>query len=236
MNQTDLAKKTVVITGAAGNLGKATVRKFASDGYRIVSVLSPGKKTGAGMEGNSDAYAVDLTDEKNVQAFGDELLKKYIKIDAAVLLVGGFAPGKLSETDATLLRQMIALNFESAFHLSRIVFQQMLSQPEGGRIVLVGSRPSLEPSRAKNAVAYSLSKSLLFNLAACQNAEGQSRNVVTAVVVPGTIDTPENRKSDPNANFDQWVTPEEIADAIAFICKGSSKSLRDPVIKMYGKG
>ncbi len=103
-----------------------------------------------------------------------------------------------------------------------------------GRIFLIGSRPGLDAKNGKGMVAYGLAKSLIFRLAELMNEEAKGHNVVTSVIVPSTIDTPQNRKSMPDANFDNWVKAEDIADVIAFYCSGEGKSLREPVIKVYG--
>lgn len=75
---------------------------------------------------------------------------------------------------------------------------------------------------------------MLINLAGILNAEGDSKNVVTGVVAPSVIDTPSNRQHIPGADYGRWVTPEEIVEMILFICNDTGRSLRDPIIKMYG--
>jgi NAD(P)-dependent dehydrogenase (short-subunit alcohol dehydrogenase family) len=83
-------------------------------------------------------------------------------------------------------------------------------------------------------VAYGLAKSLIFRLAELLNDEGKSHGVVTSVIIPSTIDTPQNRKAMPDANPDNWVKAEEIADVIYYYCSDEARSLREPVIKVYG--
>ena len=82
-------------------------------------------------------------------------------------------------------------------------------------------------------VAYGLAKSLIFRLAELMNDEAKGTDVVTSVVVPSTIDTPQNRKSMPDAKFDSWVKPEAIAEIIYFHCSSEGSALREPVIKIY---
>ena len=82
-------------------------------------------------------------------------------------------------------------------------------------------------------VAYGLAKSLIFRLAELMNAEAKGSNVVTSVVVPSTIDTPQNRSAMPDASFDTWVKPEAIAELIHFHCTDAAATLREPVIKVY---
>jgi len=82
-------------------------------------------------------------------------------------------------------------------------------------------------------VAYGLAKSLIFRLADLMNDEAKGTNVVVSVIVPSTIDTPQNRKSMPEADPNKWVKAEAIADVIYFYCTEQASVLREPVIKVY---
>ena len=226
-------KKNVLITGATGALGKAVLKIFLKNDFTILATTSPGKSSELSGPGIHTAEA-DLTDEAKTTAAVSQLLNENSAIDAAVLLVGGYASGGVAETDGTLLRKMFAMNFETAWFVVKPIFQQMLKQPTGGRIVLVGARPALRAKDAGKSVAYSLSKSLLFRLAEILNEEGGAKNVITSIIVPSTIDTPANRKSMPDAKFENWVKPEEIAEIIAF-ASDPKNVLREPVLKVYGK-
>jgi hypothetical protein len=73
----------------------------------------------------------------------------------------------------------------------------------------------------------------LFQLAEILNADAKGKNVVTHVVVPSTIDTPNNRKWIPNADFDSWVKPEQLAEIFNLICSDAGTPLRYPVWKVY---
>ena len=227
-------KKLVFITGASGNLGKAAVEKFIAEGYKVVATVSPGKDLGFEVAGDVETVEADLTNEKNVEEVVQKTIDKHSSIDAALLLVGGFAAGGIKETDGASLKKMYALNFETAYYTARPIFLQMLKQITGGRIILVGARPALKAPDGKKFLAYALSKSLLFKLAEFLNAEGASKNVTTTVIVPSTIDTPVNRQSMPSANFSDWVKPQEIAEIMAFITSANGNALRDSVFKIYG--
>jgi NAD(P)-dependent dehydrogenase (short-subunit alcohol dehydrogenase family) len=224
----------VIITGAAGNLGKAAVEKFLSLGYMVIATVSPGKNLGYETSSLVDIHELDLTNESSVQRFATRVVQAYGSIHAAILLAGGFASGKITETNQAFLTKMYSLNFETTFLLARPIFERMLHQPGGGRLIFIGSRPSLLTRQGKNSLAYALAKSLLFKLAEFLNAEGESSNVVTTVVVPSTIDTPQNRSSMPDADFSTWVTPEAIADTFAFLCSKEGSVLREPIFKVYG--
>jgi NAD(P)-dependent dehydrogenase (short-subunit alcohol dehydrogenase family) len=227
-------QKNVIITGAAGNLGEAAVKKFLALDYTVIVTVSPGKKLGYDTPAPVDLHELDLTDETAVEKFAKRVILAYGGIHAVLLLVGGYASGKTAETDHALISKMHKLNFDTAYFLARPIFVRMCNQPDGGRLIFVGSRPSLIAKQGKNNVAYALAKSLLFKLAEFLNVEGSSSNVVSTVVVPSTIDTPQNRSSNPGANFDDWVKSEAIAEAMAFICSEEGKVLREPVFKVYG--
>lgn len=225
-------KKNILITGAAGNLGKASVEKFVTEGYRVLAIVSPGKKPYK-TSGEVVTCEADLTNERSVNEVVATILSQYKSIDAALLLVGGFAQGSITDADGASFKKMFSLNFDTAYFTARPVFSQMMSQPTGGRIVFVGSKPALVSSEGKKNVAYALSKSLVFKLAELLNAEGKEKNVISSVIVPNIIDTPENRAAMPNANFSDWQKPEEIAESMAFLVSDKAHALKNPIFKFY---
>lgn len=225
--------KTAIVTGASGNMGQAVVKKFLAEGYRIVSTILPNDATGIDIKGKDfETAIVDLMDEKGAQQFVEFAAAKHGTIDAAILTVGGFAMGKIADTKTADIEKQYKLNFETAYNVARPVFVQMMQQGSG-RIFLIGSKPGLDMRNSKGMIGYGLAKSLIFRLAELMNEEAKGTNVVTSVVVPSTIDTPQNRKSMPDADFTKWVKPETIADVIYFYCSEKASPLREPVIKIY---
>ncbi|MGC3943419.1 MAG: SDR family NAD(P)-dependent oxidoreductase [Chryseolinea sp.] len=229
--------KTVFITGAAGNLGKATVDKFVSEGYKVIATATAGKTSGT-MPKEVEVYEVDLSDEDAVDETIGKVLTKYKSLDAALFLAGGYAHGGLADTDFARLDRMIALNFHTAFFAAQRIFQHMITQKEGGRLIFIGARPGLDAKAASTSLAYGLSKSLIFYLAdilnATAHATAHGAKVTASVVVPSTIDTPQNRAAMPKADFSHWVKAEEIADTLHLIADKRSASWRETVIKVYG--
>lgn len=226
--------KTTIITGASGNLGKAATERFISAGHKVLATVTPGRTLGYETSGNVQTYQVDLTSESATNEFIQKAIAEHQRIDNALLLVGGFAPGNITATDGATLRKMMSLNFETAFFIIRPLFEHMVAN-KGGRIILISSKTSLINESGKNFLAYSLSKSLLVRLAEYLNAEGAPHDVVCSVVAPSTIDTPENRKSMPSADFSKWVPPSQLADSIYFLTSEAGSALREPVLKVYGK-
>jgi NAD(P)-dependent dehydrogenase (short-subunit alcohol dehydrogenase family) len=223
--------KNVLITGAAGNLGTAVVDKFLSEKWNVIAIVDP--KAKATLKQPVRTYSADLSNEGEVNEVVSKIISENGTIDAALLLVGGFAAGNIDATDGAALRSQMSLNFETAYFTARPVFQQMMKQ-NGGRIVLVASKTALLSHVGKDFVAYSLSKFLLTKFAELLNAEGASKNVVCAVVAPSTIDTELNRKSMPKADFSKWVRPSDIAESMFFLVSEAANVLRDPIFKVYG--
>lgn len=225
--------KTVIITGANGNLGTAVTRFFLSKHYRVIAtVASETMKTDIEPAPALEVQVVDLTDEKATGNFVAAVLTRYPALDAALLLVGGFAMGAVTDTSSDQIDQQITLNFKTAYHVARPLFQHMLAKGQG-RLVFIGARPALEPASGKDLVAYGLSKSLLFKLAEYMNEEAKGKNVTASVVAPSTLDTPLNRRSMPEADPDRWVRPEALASILEFIVSDAGAPLRESVYKVY---
>jgi NAD(P)-dependent dehydrogenase (short-subunit alcohol dehydrogenase family) len=225
--------KTILITGANGNLGTATVKKFLEQGYRVVAVdAADNNLQFAKSNQQFEIHKVNLADEGAAAAFAQEVIKKHGAIEGALLLVGGFAMGGINETTGADLQKMRTLNFDTAFNIAKPAFQHMVEK-KYGRIVFVGARPALKPEQGKNMLAYALSKSLLFELSNLLNAQAKGVNVVSSVIVPSTIDTPANRESMPDADPSNWVTAEQIAETLEFICSDKGLPLRESVYKLY---
>jgi len=228
-----LKMKTIIITGANGNLGTAVTKTFLDEGYTVIATMANTASIGSiPTHPLLEVSALDLTNEDETTSFIASAIEKYKKIDAALLLVGGFAMGNMENTSGSDLRKMFTLNFETAYFTARPLFKHM-KETGKGRIVFIGSRPALKASDGKSMIAYALSKSLLFNLANCMNEETKKTDVVTTVVVPSTIDTPLNRTEMPKADPSGWVKPQQLADIMKFICSDSADVLRETVLKVY---
>lgn len=225
--------KTAIVTGASGNMGQAVVKKFLAEGYYVVGTIIPNDPVPFDVDDPKlEKVIVDLMDEADSEKFVQAVIAKYGSIDAAVLTVGGFAMGKIAETKTADIHKQYKLNFETAYNIAHPSFVQMMQQGSG-RIFIIGSKPGLNAKQGKGMIAYGLGKSLIFRLAELMNDEAKGHNVVTSVLVPSTIDTPQNRKAMPDAKVENWVKPEAIADVIYFYCTDVAAVLREPVIKVY---
>ncbi len=226
--------QTALITGAWGNLGQAVVKKFLAEGYHVTGTVIPGDPVKLDIDHPAfETRVVNLADEQEAAELVRSLTEERKSIDAAILTVGGFAMGSIAETGAADILRQYKLNFETAYHVARPVFMQMMKQGSG-RLFLIGARPGLSMKNSRGMTAYGLSKSLVFRLAELMNEEAKGTGVVCSVIVPSTIDTPQNRRAMPDADFSKWVSPDDIAGAIYFYCSPAGAAIREPVIKLYG--
>jgi len=225
--------KTVIITGANGNLGTAVTKEFIDKNYRVIATISnENSKKDFVPHPNLEILVVNLTNEKETVSFVENMIRKYTVIDAALLLVGGFAMGDIENTTGDELHKQISLNFETAFYVTKPLFGHMMNNKKGN-IVFIGARPALNAAQGKDLIAYGLSKSLLFKLAEYLNEAAKGKSVSISIVVPSTLDTPSNRKEMPDVNPDIWVKPLEIAQTLEFLVSDKSSALRETVLKMY---
>ena len=154
-------------------------------------------------------------------------------VDALVHLVGGFSGGSpLTETSDQTWDGMMNLNLRTAFCAMRAVLRPMTAAGKG-RIVAIGSRAAAEPS--PNFTAYAVSKAALVALVRIVAAEGKKSGITANIVLTSTIDTPQNRKAMPEADFSKWVTPQSIANWIVWLASGAAADTNGAVIPIYGR-
>jgi NAD(P)-dependent dehydrogenase (short-subunit alcohol dehydrogenase family) len=225
--------KTVIITGANGNLGSAVTKLFLDKSYNVVAtVVNEQAKSDLAAHANLQVEVVNLANEAETASFIKNVITRHNQVDAALLLVGGFAMGNLKTTSGEDIKKQLALNFDTAYNVARPLYEHMVEKGSG-RIVFIGARPALQPADGKNLIAYSLSKSLLFRLAEYLNEEAKGKNVTATVVVPSTLDTALNRKSMPEADPANWVKPEALAEVLEFVVSDKGTPLRETVLKVY---
>lgn len=222
-------ERNIIVTGAAGNLGRAVVEKFKREGYRVIATVLP--DSGEEVEEADDVYELDVTDEKAVAAFASEYHLQYGEVDAIGLLVGGYGSGSIEQTGLEDLEKMFKLNFYSAFNMVKN-FLPVMKKADFGNFLFMGARPSLQPEDGKSVVAYALSKSLVRELAKYVAEESKNTKIRAHIFVPSIIDTPQNREAMPDAEFSNWVSPFEIAEAMHYAV--NNPALRNTTFKLYG--
>ena len=211
--------KVVLIAGGSGALGQIVTPAFAKSGAQVIT--ADRNPSSAQVAGGS-AMKADVTNEADVQHLVNDVIRKAGRIDALINLVGGFAMGRLEETDAALWQRMLTMNVTAAFLLSKAVLPHMLINGKG-RIVHVAAWAAVEPF--PGAAAYLVSKSSLLALIKVLALESSGSGVTVNGVLPNTIDTPANRASMPQADPSTWAKPESIAETLLFLASDEAAQI-----------
>ncbi|HMG83274.1 MAG TPA: SDR family NAD(P)-dependent oxidoreductase [Ferruginibacter sp.] len=229
-----MSNKNIIISGAAGGLGRDVVKKLSNSGYALSLIVDEKSINLFNDLPDQFSEAVDLLDEKAAAAFVQKAITTKGGIYAAVLLVGGYAPGDLENATDADIRKMVDLNFITAFHVVKPLLAYFEKQG-AGQIILVGSKAALVASEGAKSFAYALSKSMVISLADMINANKKYPKITASVIVPSTMDTPLNRKEMPDADFTKWVPTKDVAETIDFILGTAGSNLRHTVLKIYNE-
>src|SRR5277367_4485780 len=231
--------KIVLVAGGTGGLGRAVSLAFLDAGAKVIVTFRnqselDGLRAKAGAKaGSVQAESVDVTDESAVRQFVDKVCKEHGRIDVLVNTVGGYAGGvNLWEIETKVLDQMFALNVRSGYALARAVIPVMLKQ-ESGVFVDVASKAAVD--HAAGAAAYAASKAAAVAMMDSLAAELKGSGVRVNSILPSIIDTEQNRKAMPNADFSKWPKPEAIARVILFLCCDDAKLINGASIPVYGE-
>jgi len=228
-----MTNQVVLITGAQGGLGAHVTRTFLDAGARVVG---SSRKIGESEFAHArfTGIAADLIKPEDAAALAAAVIQRFQKIDVLVHVAGGFAGGSpIHETDDATWDAMMNLNLRAAFHVLRAVIPHM-QREKRGRIVAIGSRAGVEP--AANIAAYSASKAALVSLVKTAALENRKTGITANVILPGTIDTEANRKSDPSGDRSKWVSPENLAALALFLASDAAAEITGAAIPFYGAG
>ena len=231
----DLTGRHIVLTGGAGALGTAVVARFLAAGATChVPTIDDGPGS-LGLPGVRYLPRVDLTDESAVAAAYAEVPELW----ASIHLAGGFTWAKLEHTSVTAARAQLEMNALTCLLCCREAVQRMraraVAQPaeQGGRIVNVGSRGALNPG--PGLAAYAMAKAAVHALTLQLAEELRQEQILVNAVLPSIIDTPANRANMPDADFDRWPKPADIAEAVLFLASPSNAVTTGALVPVYGR-
>jgi NAD(P)-dependent dehydrogenase (short-subunit alcohol dehydrogenase family) len=171
---------------------------------------------------------VDFTSDAAVRTAVNSIVQKYGKLDALIHILGGFAGGKsVAETDDATWHRMRDLNLNSAFYVLRAAIPH-LRKSGSGRIVAIGSLTATAAHPGLGAyVTFKAALSMLVQTVALENKDS---GLTANMILPGTMDTPVNRKAMPNADFSKWLKTEDVADLTFFLAQDSAARITGAVI------
>lgn len=218
----------IILTGAAGHLGRATADRFASDGHRLARIA---RRTPEKAPGGELWFACDLADTAAVEAAVAGACEALGGIDAAVHAAGAFGYHSFGDGLIEEWRRLHSANVESALNLLSAAIPRVA---DGGAIVLVGAAAA---ERAGAGMApYAAAKSAIARLVEALAAELAPRRIRANSVLPRIIDTPANRAAMPDADFSSWTSPAAIADVIAFLIGDEARAINGAHIPVVNGG
>jgi NAD(P)-dependent dehydrogenase (short-subunit alcohol dehydrogenase family) len=220
---------TVMLTGAAGNLGRAVAAAFAETGANLVLLDLKGNP----QESDRQLFvATDLLNAESVQAAVDKALQRFKRIDVLCNLAGGFRMGSpVHETSDKDWSFLFDVNARTVLNTARAVVPVML-KAGGGKIVNVGAYAAQKG--AAQMGAYVASKSAVIRLTETMAAELRSHNINVNCVLPTIIDTPENRAAMPDADPKRWVAPQDLARVILFLASDAARAIHGAALPVTG--
>lgn len=184
----------VLVTGAAGGIGRATAFAFAEAGARVVAVDRDEEGASRTAElarliGAPAAWAetVDVSDEQAMEKLAEKVAAEYGIVDVLVNNAGIGISGAFLETTAEEWRHVLDVNLWGVIHGCRLFGKQMAERGQGGHIVNTASAAAYQPSRA--LPAYSTSKAAVLMLSECLRAELAEKSIGVSAICPGIVNT-----------------------------------------------
>jgi NAD(P)-dependent dehydrogenase (short-subunit alcohol dehydrogenase family) len=233
--------KVAIVTGATGALGRVVVKMLLDQGARVVSTYQTeeSQKELVNHVGENAAKLIgvqaDVTDESSVQALFQKVVIQYGRVDILLNIVGTFRAGSdVATTEESNWDFMMNVNLRSAFLCSKAALQLMVKQ-NYGRIVSISSRAAVEKRFRNKSGAYAISKMGIIVLTETIAEEFRKYDINANCIIPSTIDTPDNRRNMPDADFSKWVKPEEVAKVILFLVSDEAKAISGASVPVYGK-
>ncbi len=222
----DFKNQVVIVTGAAGALGRAVVEHFAQLGAQVAQLDV------VAIDNDHYSDTCDLTDFASCKDAVTKVLGKFGRADVLANIAGGFAMGEeVHNTSADTWNFMMALNAESVLNMSRAVVPAMLNAGKG-KIVNIGARAGLRG--APNMAAYSASKSVVIRLTESLADELKEQQINVNCILPSIIDSQRNREDMPDADFSRWVTPQAIALVVGFLASAAADPIHGAAVPVEG--
>lgn len=230
--------KVAIVTGAAGNLGAAVCDLLARRGARIAMLdlnqeaLAVGRSAlPAGTD--AETFPTDLTDADAVARTIVAVRQRFGGIDILANVAGGFSMGPaLEDTPDQTWNLMMDLNARSVFNMCRAVVPSMREAGQG-RVVNVSARAAL--SGKGHMGPYCASKAAVISLTEALAAETKHAGITVNCILPGTVDTPQNRAAMPDQDHATWVPPAALADVILFLASDAARCVTGAAIPVYGR-
>ncbi len=219
-----------IVTGAGGELGRATSTNLAASGFTVVAV-DRNERALRELPDGIRTETADTTDPAVPTPLIDRIAAEVGPPQVLVNTIGAFEPGEALAATPETLRSMIDVNLGAALWLSQAVAPHM-QQRGSGAIVHVTARPALEPTAGM--AAYSVSKAALTHLTRVLDVELRPHGIRVNAVAPQLMITPANRATFPPEVLAHAVAPEVIAGLIAFLVSDAAAPVSGAILPAYG--
>jgi NAD(P)-dependent dehydrogenase (short-subunit alcohol dehydrogenase family) len=216
--------KVILLTGSRGGLGSVVIPILSGAGATLIVV---DRVLSQDIIDRRGGFRADVTNESEVTRVVADTVRQAGRIDGLINLVGAFVPGSAVDTDVAKWQTMLSLNVTSAFLLSRAVIPHMTAR-RSGRLIHIAARAALEPF--PGAAAYLVAKAALISLIRVLALELGGAGVTVNGILPGTIDTPANRESMPQADRSTWVKPESLAQVLVWLMSDDTAAINGALI------
>lgn len=229
-------ERVVAITGGFGTLGRAVGNAFSADGWKVALLdraPAPDASSAEGQDGQWRLGGVDLTDLGSARTALSQVAERLGPLNALINVAGGFRWETLADSDLQTWDLMYQMNVRTAATASRAALDRFANGPEGGRIVNIGAGAALRAGAGMGA--YAASKAGVLRLTEALADELKDRGITVNAIVPGIIDTPQNRKDMPDADFSRWVQPADIAAVILFLASRAASAVTGASIPVTGR-
>jgi len=230
----DFSNTTVVVTGGTGALGSAVVGALLQAGAHCVVPYVHEAEVQRFPHRDTRRLLLmaihNLADQADVNEVFDQTGSS---LWASIHIAGGFAMGKVVDTDKAALMAQLEQNLVSCFLCCREAVNRMGAN--GGRIVNVAARPALEWRSGAGMSAYAIAKAGVAVLTTTLAEEAAKDGILVNAVAPSIMDTPANRAAMPKAHFDLWPKVEEVAATIVFLASPDNRVTRGAIVPVYGK-
>ena len=232
----DFSNRIVLVTGGTGALGSSITKAFVESNATVISSYIYDKEEPSTQTENKSSpiqlIKADITKEEEVARLVSTVMDKYGHIDILVNVVGGYIGAKnIVELDEKEWDLMMAMNLKSAFLISKHVTRHMIAS-KYGKIIHISSKKGLHAEGSD--FAYAASKSGLIRLVESLSEETKKSNITVNCIMPIIIDTQANRKAMPNADFNKWVKPEDLANVVLFLSSEEAKTITGAAIPTFG--
>jgi NAD(P)-dependent dehydrogenase (short-subunit alcohol dehydrogenase family) len=227
------SNKHIVVTGGTGALGSSVVGTLLEHkAHCVVPYVHDAELQTFPHRGHAHVQLVsvrNLADEADVTRVYGAVAQP---LWASIHIAGGFAMGKVADTDRSALMAQLETNLVSCFLCCRAAVRAMQGE---GRIVNVAARPALEWRAGAGMSAYAVAKTGVAALTVALAEEAANDGILVNAVAPSIMDTPANRAAMPKADHGAWPKVEEVAATILFLASPDNRVTRGAVVPVYGK-